>query len=432
MGVTGENEGEALTCVRAGKALVGTEVVDAPCVNIRDGRIHSVTADPEDTSVVLDFGTKAVLFPGCVNTHAHSFQSLLRGHTNDCDLPRFLEVVYNAADAYGPADVYRGARLAFDEMIRHGITTVCDFFYLNGRGNANCHQVVRAARDAGVRLNLARAIIDSNPRAVVHEDLATGLARYHALVEAYRDDPAVTISLAPHSVYYSSPEVIAACQAQAKREGKRWYMHFADSRATRDYARERFGSTETQWLAEQGFLDERFVGIHGIWVTETDLALLAGARAAISHNPRSNQFLGEPPMQLPEMLARGIEVGLGTDGAASNPSLDLFQELRAAVLIQRAAHQDPTILAKETGLALATTAGANLTGVETGSLRPGQWADFLACDSRHPTLQPPDRLLSHYVYAMSPGAIRAVVVGGVLRWQRCDDDWANQRKIGAR
>ncbi|MHA1732909.1 MAG: amidohydrolase family protein [Promethearchaeota archaeon] len=413
------------TSFKARRVMSGDEVLEDKYINVLGDEVQSLSDGPE-TSKFVDLGPHSVVFPGCVNTHAHSFQSLLRGYTNDCDLFEFLEVVYAAAENYSPEDIHRGALLAFQEMVTNGITTVCDFFYLNGRGNENARRVVGAAKEVGIRLNLARSIIDLNERVCVHEDLETGMANYLELSEEFRDDPTVEVSLAPHSVYYSSEEVIAAARDQSRQEGKKWFMHHADSKATRDYALEHFKCSEAQYFHNQGLLDENFVAVHGIWDDKYDIDLLARHGVCVSHNPKSNQFLGEPTAKVPEMMDAGVTVGLGTDGAASNPSLNLFDELRTALLVQKSKFMDPKKMTEDDGVKLATTNGAEIVGFKTGLVAPGYLADFIVCDDRHPTLQPVEKARSHFVYALSPRAISSVYVGGVEVWS--EDKGFNSNK----
>jgi len=407
------------TGYKASMIMVGGDVVSNRWLNVADGVIHSISEAPDPSFETLDLGEDTVIYPGCVNTHSHAFQALLRGSANDCSLTQFFEVVYKAAADMGPQDIYRGSRLAFEEMILNGITTVCDFFYINGDGNENARQVIQAARDAGIRLNLNRVIMDNDKLPdCVREDVDTGMARYRELAEEFASDPLVKITLAPHSVYFSTEQVIAAIRDQSQRENKKWFMHYSDSRWTRDWAEKRYGVSETAHLFEHKLMDNNFVGVHGIWANDDDIERLAQVGACISHNPVSNQFIGEPTARIWEMLQRGITVGLGTDGAASSPSLSIFQEMKQALLVQKSKHRDPGRMTAADGLRMATTAGSCIAQYHTGLLAPGYLADFIVCDLRHPTLQPVGNAASHFVYSLSPQAIRKVAVGGRVVLER--------------
>ncbi|MFX0102989.1 MAG: amidohydrolase family protein [Candidatus Hodarchaeota archaeon] len=383
-------------------------------INTKDGWIESITEKPVFPNNIVDLGENRMIFPGCVNTHSHAFQSLLRGFTNDCTLEKFLEIVYSAAESYTRKDIYKGARLAFKEMLLNGITTVCEFHYLNGLGNENAEQVIKAALDLGIRMNFSRCIID-NPKLsdIVKEDLNVALKRHDNLRMKYMDNPLVNVSIAAHSVYYSSDEVIMKVKETAEKHRTRWFMHFSDSQGTRDYATKRFGISEAKYLEKKGMLDKNLVAIHAIWANDEDIRILGKNGVSVSHNPMSNQFLGERVALVPEMIKNGVLVGLGTDGAASNPSLSIFQEMKHMLLLQKSRLSDPAGMVAEQGFKIATENGGLISGFKTGKLAAGYLADFIACDINHPTLQPLEKAFSHFVYSISSKAIMEVYVNGV-------------------
>ena len=401
------------TSYKAFKVLSGNKILSDVFINVRDGIIESIEADPAFPENSMDLGRETVVYPGFINTHTHSFQSLLRGGVNDCNLQDFLNIVYKACADYKPEDIYKGALISFEEMARNGITTVCDFFYVNGHGNHYAKEVIRAAKEIGIRLTLARTIMDdSKLPASIREDLETGLARYRELRSEFDDYPMVKIILAPHSVYYSSEEVIAAVKKESETLNQKWHMHYADSQWTRDYAQEHFKTTELQHLAKQDLVDGNFVGIHGIWADQADIELMAKHGVSISHNPRSNQFIGEPVPRIWEMLQAGVCVGIGTDGAASNPSLNVSEEIKQALLAQKSNHRDPCRLGLQEGLKIATDNSAEIVGYKTGRLEKGYFADFLVCDLNHPSLYPIENLVSHFIYSFSPQSLKKVIVHG--------------------
>jgi len=393
--------------------LVGSRLESDLHISVQDGIIQSVEGAPLYPDSVVKLGPDTIVYPACVNTHSHAFQALFRGGNNDLDLMGWLRSLYRKTESATPEDLYRGAKCAFTEMIGNGITSVSDFFYVNGHGNENAHQIIRAAMDVGIRLNFNRAIMDS-PSLSHHfrEDLDQGMTRYQELVAAHPASDRLSIGLAAHSIYYSSEAILQAVHEQSVKEGKKWHMHYSDSRATRDIAQEKYGRSETRHLHEAGLLGPHFVGIHAIWADDEDIKLLAESGAHVSHNPISNRFIGEPLPDVYAMLERGVNVGLGTDGAASSPSLSILEETRHAVIGQKSRHQDPTCLTTQQGLELATVNGAAITGFKTGLLHPGFLADFIVCDATHPSLFPLENAQSHFVYSLSPQAIRKVAVGG--------------------
>ncbi|MHA1700249.1 MAG: amidohydrolase family protein [Promethearchaeota archaeon] len=398
---------------RARYALLEDKIVENIYINVSNGLIKSISKSPEVSAEIIDLGEDRVIFPGLINTHSHAFQSLLRGYTNDCNLDEFLKIVYGAAESYEPDDIYRGSRNAFEEMLQHGITTVCEFFYLNGRGNTNAQHVIKAALDVGLRINLNRCLID-NPdlSEIVVEKPSTFQKHFNELHEEYLGNSKVLVMPAAHSVYYTSEIGIRIVMAVAREKNCKWFMHFSDSQGTRDFALEKFGKSEAKHLNQVGLLDANLVAIHAIWVDEEDIEILAGKGVSVSHNPRSNQFLGERVALIPEMMEAGILVALGTDGAASNPSLSIFDEMRHALLVQKSRQLDPMAMTAIDGFKMATSNGASISGFKTGKIAPGHLADFIACDINHPSLKPIEKGFSHFVYAMSHRAIKEVYIGG--------------------
>lgn len=400
--------------IRASYILIGYEVKRDKYINIVDGIIESISDDPKFRDQSLDAQGETIIYPGCINTHAHSFQSLLRGYTNDCNLEEFLKIVYTELEEYNENDIYRGAKMAFDEMLGNGITTVCDFFYINGKGNRYAEAVVRAAEDAGIRLNLIRCLIDNPEKSkTVCEDLDVYVDRFNELHEKYLNLPLIKITPCAHSVYYNTIDGIRTIMDMAKKYLCRWQIHFSDSKGTRDYCQKHFKKSNAEYMADNGLLDERLVAVHGIWCNDKDISIMAEHGVSLSHNPQSNQFLGERAALIPEMLQHGMKIGLGTDGAASNPSLSIFEEMKAALLMQKSRLLDPASIKAEQGFRMGTEWGGILAGFQTGKLEPGYAADFILCDATHPTLGPNiAHALSYFTYSLSPRAIKQVYVHG--------------------
>ena len=393
--------------------LVGTGLQTDLHINVSDGIIESLSPEAAYPTEIVDLGEQALVYPGCTNTHSHAFQSLFRGANNDFKLMDWLTNLYQNIENCTPDDIYRGAKWSFEEMVLNGITSVSEFFYVNGQGNENARQVIKAAQDVGLRLDFHRAIIDAEKLSpTFREDPDSGMARYRELNAEFEDSDALKIGLAAHSIYYSSQDVLEAVNDQAVNEEKKWHMHYSDSLATKEIAEKMYGKSETRHLYDTDLLNHHFVGIHAIWADAEDIDLLADKGAQVSHNPISNRFIGEPLPDVVTMLQKGVNVGLGTDGPASSPSLSILAETKHAAIGQKSAHRDPTVLKTEEALKLATVNGANITGFKSGLLAPGYFADFVVCNTTHPSLQPVQNALSHFVYSVSPQAIEKVAVGG--------------------
>lgn len=354
------------------------------------------------------------IFPGTVNTHTHAFHSMLRGCGDDLALLEWLhDVVYKHGAEFTPHDAYVAAALAFGEMLRNGITTVVDFFYLNGRGNEYALATIKAAEDLGIRLVLARTFMDwEKAPATIRETVPDARRRYAELSKGFLTHPTVRVCPSAHSVYAASPEMIDAAAQAASEEGTAWHMHVADARGPEEVIRQEHGQSTIGRMETLGVVRNDLVAIHAIHVDETEIDLLAERGVKVSHNPSAMMFLGEPPARVTRMRKAGLCVGLGTDSGLDNNTLSIFHEMKMAALVQKSMAGDPQAITAADITKMATVEGGRIAGLPVGSLAPGQLADFCVIDLSDLALVPPDRLESHMVYSMSDRAIRHVYVHG--------------------
>lgn len=355
-----------------------------------------------------------LLLPGGVNAHNHSFQSLLRGLGDDLDFMGWRDrVLYPFSRRLDARGIGIGAAFAFAEMLRHGITTVVDFFYVQGGGNANAEAAIQAAKRVGIRLVLARAFYDwAGAPPEYRETPAEATERCRALMARHAGDPTVTVQPAPHSLHAASPEMIRAGAAVAEAAGVPFHIHVAEYRAEREAIERQHGLTPVRLLDRLGVLGPRTIGVHCVWLDEGEVRLLAERGARVAYCPSSNMILGDGVTKLREMRALGVPVALGTDGGCTNNRLSVFEEMRMAALLQKVTHLDGTAFTAEEAFRLGTVGGAQVLGLPVGEIAPGRLADLVALDLGHPSLHPPHALLKSVVYALSPQAITDVWVHG--------------------
>jgi len=393
--------------------LVGGEVKQNWFCTVADGRFAAVGPERPAGSVT-DLG-HTLMMPGLVNTHTHSMQSLMRGFGDDCDLLVWLrERVYRYCERMDEDMVYTAALLTFAEMACNGITSVVDFFYLNRGGNDCARAVIQAARDVGIRLVLARAMMDwENAPDCIREPPAVAEKNFLNLSGEFcgREDT-VRICPAPHSAYGASSGMISLAHELSASLDIPCHMHVSDSRSAMELVRAMTGRDYVDYLDSLGVLDKRFVAVHCIWCGERAQNLLARADVKVSHNPVSNMFLGEPAAPIVELMKRNVVVGLGTDGAASNNRLSILQEMKFAAMQQKSCHGDPQAIRSGEVVAMATENGDHITGFGAGMLAVDRKADFLVIDLADPALNPLQMLRSHIAYALSEKAIAGVYVGG--------------------
>jgi 5-methylthioadenosine/S-adenosylhomocysteine deaminase len=399
-------------------ALVDGAIQTRFAVRIVDGAI--VAAGDRDALVrllpdepLVDLGHRAML-PGTVNAHNHSFQSLLRGFGDD--LP-FLEwrdrALYRFSPRLGVGGIYTGALFAFAEMALHGVTTVCDFFYINDGGNDCARAVIAAARVLGLRVVLARCFYDWDgaPRQY-RETVNEASDRFTALHKEFAGARDVLVCPAPHSLHGASAAMIRAGAEAARAAGTRWHIHLAEEKYQVDDALRLYGTTPLRAIEQLGLLGDDMVAVHGCWFDEGERALLAERGASLAYNPNSNMFLGDGVTDVVDLVRRGVRVGLGTDGGCSNSRVSVFDEMRACALLQKVQRLDGQAIDAERCFYMGTAGGGEILGLPVGRLAVGQRADVVFVDLDDPSLWPEQSLAKNVVYSLSARAISDVFVEG--------------------
>jgi 5-methylthioadenosine/S-adenosylhomocysteine deaminase len=365
---------------------------------------------------VTDLGRR-VMLPGTVNAHNHSFQSLLRGIGDD--LP-FLEwrdkALYRFSPKLGQEGVFTGALLAFSEMALHGVTTVCDFFYLNDGGNENARAVVGAAQKLGMRVVLARCFYDwDGAPANYRESVEDATTRFLELHHEFRDSPIVTVCPAPHSLHGASERMIRAGVDAAREVNVPWHIHLAEEKYQVEDSLKKYGVSPLRAIDKMGLLDHDMVAVHGCWFDEGERALLAEKKGRLAYNPNSNMFLGDGVTDVVDLVKRGVRVGLGTDGGCSNSRVSVFDEMRACALLQKVSRLDGQAISAETCFHLGTDGGGEVLGLPVGRLAVGARADLTFVDLDDPSLWPfvgGQTLAKNLVYSLSARAVTDVFVEG--------------------
>jgi 5-methylthioadenosine/S-adenosylhomocysteine deaminase len=406
-----------MRCAYLGRqVLSGQTLLADHAVVVRDGDIEAVVPReaPSLQGIGIEDWGSVLIVPGTVNAHTHSFQSLVRGISDDLPFSRWRdEGIYRIAPRLGPDEIYAGALLTFGEMLRYGVTTVADFFYVHAGGNENDEAVIRAARDLGIRLVLARAMYDwRGAPDVYQESVDDAVRRCETLLGRYAGDPMVTICPAPHSPHAASAEMIRAGARLAETAGTRWHIHVAEGRYEVEKITRHHGRPPLHWLDHLGVVTDRMVAIHCVWLVEDEIRVMGARGAKLAYCPASNMFLGDGVTNISEMLDAGVIVGLGTDGPCSNNRASVFDEMRTAALLQKLATMSGETLPAETALAMGTRNGGLVLGLPVGEIAAGYRADLVALALDDLSLLPPGPVLKHIVYALHPGAIERVVVAG--------------------
>ena len=383
---------------------------------VRVGDPDEVAADPRAATARRIAWPGRAMVPGTVNTHNHSFQSLLRGIGDDLPFLTWRDqALYRYSPRLGAGDMATAALFAFGEMLLHGVTTVCDFYYLNRQGNDNASATIEAARRLGIRIVLARCFYDwTGAPEAYRETVPQAVAHFEARARCYHDRARflVTVQPAPHSQHGASPAMIEAGAGCARDAGVPWHIHLAEERYQVDQSLERFGARPLHAVAALPVDLSQMIAVHGCWFDAGERAVLAERGGSLAYCPGSNMFLGDGVTDLVDLVARGVRVGLGTDGGCSNNRVSVFDEMRTAALLQKVHRTDGQAIDAETCFSLGTRTAGQVLRLPVGRIAPGYRCDLVALDLGDPSLWPVQALEKNVVYSLSPRAVTDVVVDG--------------------
>ena len=348
-----------------------------------------------------------LVMPGLINCHTHAPMTYFRGLADDLELMEWLNKYIFPAEArfVNKEFSYMGSLLACAEMIKSGTTTFCDMYIFED-------DIARAAKIAGMRCLLGEVLFDfPSPNFKTPKE---GLEYTEMLIQKWESDPLVNIVVEPHTLYTCSETLIRNSKILADRYDVPIAMHYLETRSEKEQLTEKYGKNPTLFLNDLGYLNERFIAFHCVWMGEEDILMFADNGCTVVHNPESNMKLASGVAPVPEMLTTGVTVGLGTDGCASNNNLDMFQEMDTAAKLHKVTKLDPTVMDAKTVVRMATCEGAKVLGMENivGSLKAGKKADIILINLDKPHLTPLYNEYSHIVYAVNGADVDTVLIHG--------------------
>lgn len=384
----------------------GALVIKDDCI-LAIGKTEEIL--PEYKAAKLIDGSNQLLMPGLINTHTHVPMTLFRGYADDLPLHEWL---YNnifplEAEFVTAENVRIGTELAVAEMLRGGTTTFNDMYYF-------VDDIAYIVDKTGIRAVLSESVIDFPvPNSPTPED---GLRISEELWNNWNAHPRITIAFSVHAPYTCSPELIQNAKALADKYQVPFNIHLAETATEVEQIIEQYGYTPVGYLESLGVLSSNVIAAHGVHLTSDDIDMLARHNVSVAHNPVSNMKLISGVAPVPQLLEAGIKVGLGTDGAASNNSLDLFADMKTAALLHKLNQNDPTVMNARTVVEMATMGGAKVLGMEKeiGSLAVGKKADMILLDLTKPHAQPLYDIYSQLVYSMNSADVQTVIIDGKL------------------
>jgi len=375
-------------------------------VYVSDGKIKSVTTEPE--GFIVDktiFGTGKMLIPGFINAHTHTTMSILRNCADDLLFDDWLfGRILPLEDKFIEEDYYWGTLLAIMEMLRSGTTSFIDmYFYLD--------VLVRAVDDSGIRAVLSRGLIDPGELKAGEERLSEALDAYNR----HKGHERVSFMLAPHAPYTCSEEFQRIIAQEAKRLDLPIHTHISEGLVEQATIKDKYGCTPVELMDKNGLIHDKTIAAHCVHLSESDIKTMAERGATIVTNPVSNLKLANGIAPVPKMLKAGINVALGTDGAASNNTLNMFRELTMLSIIHKGINHDALAVTAEEGFAIATKGGAAAMGRDDiGEIKPGNLADLVILDLECPNMQPVNNPVSALAYSTNGSEVETVMVAGKI------------------
>lgn len=390
----------------------GRRVIEDGAVAIREGKIVAVGTRAE---VARGFRARRtinavgkVVIPGLINTHTHVPMTLFRGIADDMDLKEWLTKFIFPAEAKNVDEpfVRAGTRLGLAEMIRGGTTTYCDMYYFEDA-------IADETSKAGVRGVLGQTIIDFPvPDA---KTFADGLELTERFIKKWQGHPLIVPAVAPHAPYTVSENNLTDARALSDRLGAPLVIHLAEANTETEFIQQKHeGMRPIEFMEKINFFNGRTIAAHVIQANAAELDVLKRNNVGIAHNPESNMKLAAGVAPVPMMLAKELNVGLGTDGPASNNDLSLWEEMDTAAKLHKVFSGDPKVVSAEQVFAMATTGGARALhmGDRIGSIEAGKLADIVIVDIDGLHQTPMFNIYSHLVYATKSFDVRTVVING--------------------
>ena len=396
-------------CIRDISALLpeGEGYTVRTCtVYIEGDRIAGLDRQPENfvAERTLD-GSGRLLVPGMVNAHTHAYMTVFRNCADDIGFtPWLFDKIMPMEDRLTEEDCYWGTLLAYMEMLRTGTTCSLDMYIFT-------QAAVRAQQESGIRAVMSRGLTGGA------DDVAGGERRLRDAVgeiEQWRGSPNLYFMLGPHAPYTCDEGYLREVAETATALHVPLHIHVSESRDEMRTIAERYGCTPPEFLDRAGILRDTTVAAHCVQLTDSDIDLLSARGVSVATNPVSNLKLGNGVARVSRMLERGINVCLGTDGTASNNTLNMYRELSYLTMLQKGMNEDAASLSAAQGMRMATAGGAKALGLggQTGEIREGMLADLAILNLDTPWMQPKNNLLASLAYSANGSEVETVLVGG--------------------
>ena len=380
------------------------DVVGRHTIYINEDKIVGIDECPadfkEETAHIID-GTDRLVIPGLVNAHTHTYMSMMRNCADDLS---FMDWLFNRVDPIEgkliPEDAYWGSLLGQIEMIRSGTTTFNDM-------QMHIHQTTKAVRESGMRAVICRGLVGGD-----YDRNDIRLQQALEEMEEGRECSRLSFRLGPHAPYTCGPDYLRMVADVAKEKGLGIHIHLAESVTESENMRKDHDCTPIEYALNAGVFDVPTIAAHCVQMSENDIKILADHNVSVVTNPASNMKLGNGFAPVPEMMAAGINVCLGTDGAASNNAQNMFREMGYLSMIHKGTHATPQCVGAPEVFRAATINGAKALGLNTGSIEKGKKADLAILRLDVPSMMPNNNLLAALCYSANGSEVDTVIIDG--------------------
>jgi 5-methylthioadenosine/S-adenosylhomocysteine deaminase len=393
----------------------GTGIIEDAFIGIAGEHIAKVCAKHDSNHAAFQASetidaSGCIIMPGLVNTHTHLPMVCFRGMADDLPLMEWLtKHIWPVESRFVSRKMaYDGAMLAMAEMILSGTTTFCDAYFYEDA-------IADALNTAGMRAVVSQGFAD-----FIMPDKSKAermMAKARGFVERWQKHaPLITPAYFCHAPYTCSPSTLVRVKNEARESGILYLIHLLENKDETDIILSRYGKKPVDHLLALGVLDEHTIAVHCNWLDPKDIDVFADLGVTVSHNPESSMKLAAGIAPVPTMLSRGIPVGIGTDGCASNNDMDMFREMDTAAKVHKVTSLDPTVMDAETVCRMATIDGAKVLGLDklTGSIEEGKKADIILVDMNQPHLTPRYNNYSQLVYAARGADVKTSIINGKI------------------
>ncbi len=395
-------------------------------IGIKDGRIAFISDSlPEnaEAKAVID-GRNKIAMPGLVNAHTHSAMTLMRNYADDLALEKWLfDNIFPVEAKLTDKDVYWGTMLGISEMLKSGITAFADMYMF-------MDEVARAVTETGIKANLCKSPVQFFEDGQLKRlDASQGTIDYY---NSYHNSAngRIKVFVEIHSVYLFNENTLRNAAKLAKQLDTGIHIHLLETVAEVESSKKDYGMTSIEICSETGVLDVPVMAAHCVHLTDSDLRIMQEKKASVVHNPTSNLKLGSGIARVPDMMDMGINVCLGTDGAASNNNLNMFEEMNLAAILHKGIAMNPQLMKAQDVLKMGTVNGARAIGFDdTGVLSEGVKADIILVDTDKPHFYPKNDPMAMIVYSAQAADVDTVIVDGSILMRNREFIHIDEEKI---